>query len=66
MADVVKLDANNRRLVAQGLKRIRAGPDASRASAALLRVAGARRCATTFDFGFAWARASTPRAAWLT
>ena len=53
VADVVKLDANNRRLVAQGLKRVR-----SRAMpagiASLFSVSGrvAER-ATTFDFGFA-------------
>jgi len=53
VADVVKLDANNRRLVAQGLKRVRAGSlPAGMASlfAASGRVAAA---ATTFDFGFA-------------
>ena len=53
VADVVKLDANNRRLVAQGLKRIRAGylP----AGVASLFVAAGRKAnvATTFDFGFA-------------
>ena len=31
VADVVKLDANNRRLVAQGLRRIRAGQKIGRA-----------------------------------
>ena len=61
VADVVRLDANNRRLVAQGLKRIRAGQ----------MPAGPRRCcamagrqpamAATFDFGFALGRASTRR-----
>jgi single-stranded-DNA-specific exonuclease len=53
VADVVKLDANNRRLVAQGLKRIRAG-HLPCGMAALFKVAG-RECevATTFDFGFA-------------
>jgi len=53
VADVVRLDANNRRLVAQGLKRIRAGQMPA-GLAALFAVAGrdARR-ATTFDFGFA-------------
>ena len=53
VADVVKLDANNRRLVAQGLKRIRSGylP----AGVASLFVAAGRKAtvATTFDFGFA-------------
>ena len=53
VADVVKLDANNRRLVAQGLKRVRAGalpPGMSSLFAAAGRVAAN---ATTFDFGFA-------------
>ncbi|MES2536900.1 MAG: single-stranded-DNA-specific exonuclease RecJ [Pseudomonadota bacterium] len=53
VADVVKLDANNRILVAQGLKRIRAGR-MQPGIAALFRVAAreARR-ATPFDLGFA-------------
>ncbi len=53
IADVVKLDANNRRLVAQGLKRIRAGH--LPAGVASLFVAAGRKAdaATTFDFGFA-------------
>jgi single-stranded-DNA-specific exonuclease len=53
VADVVKLDANNRRLVAQGLKRIRAG--AVPAGLAALFNAAARQAsaATAFDFGFA-------------
>ena len=53
VADVVRLDANNRRLVAQGLKRIRAGRMQC-GVAALFQVAGrdARRAAA-FDFGFA-------------
>jgi single-stranded-DNA-specific exonuclease len=53
VADVVSLDANNRRLVAQGLKRIRSGqmPAGLRA---LFEVAGRDPgMATTFDFGFA-------------
>ena len=53
VADVVKLDANNRRLVAQGLKRIRAGylPPGM---ASLFKAAGRQAAmATTFDFGFA-------------
>ncbi|MEP6964096.1 MAG: DHHA1 domain-containing protein, partial [Polaromonas sp.] len=53
VADVVKLDANNRRLVAQGLKRIRAG-HLPPGIAALFKAAGRQaRVATTFDFGFA-------------
>jgi single-stranded-DNA-specific exonuclease len=53
VADVVKLDANNRRLVAQGLKRVRAG--ALPPGMAALFTAAARKAnvATTFDFGFA-------------
>jgi len=53
VADVVKLDANNRRLVAQGLKRIRAGR--MQPGVAALFNAAARRTerASAFDFGFA-------------
>ncbi|WP_046060498.1 single-stranded-DNA-specific exonuclease RecJ [Paracidovorax citrulli] len=53
VADVVRLDANNRRLVAQGLKRIRAGHMPA-GIAALFDAAGRKAAvATTFDFGFA-------------
>ena len=53
VADVVKLDANNRRLVAQGLRRIRAGALPA-GIAALFKAAGrSAPVATTFDFGFA-------------
>jgi single-stranded-DNA-specific exonuclease len=53
VADVVKLDANNRRLVAQGLKRVRAGALPA-GMAALFTAAGRKANAvTTFDFGFA-------------
>ncbi len=53
VADVVKLDANNRRLVAQGLKRVRAGTMPP-GLAALFTAAGRQAAAaTTFDFGFA-------------
>ena len=53
VADVVKLDANNRRLVSQGLKRVRAGV-LPPGLAALLQVAGCRTSACTArDFGFA-------------
>ncbi|NDZ12668.1 single-stranded-DNA-specific exonuclease RecJ [Variovorax sp. WS11] len=53
VADVVKLDANNRRLVAQGLRRIRAGVMPA-GVAALFKAAGRNAAAaTTFDFGFA-------------
>ncbi|MES1979478.1 MAG: single-stranded-DNA-specific exonuclease RecJ [Pseudomonadota bacterium] len=53
VADVVKLDANNRRLVAQGLRRIRAG-FLPAGLASLFTAAGRKaNVATTFDFGFA-------------
>ena len=53
VADVVRLDANNRRLVAQGLRRIRSGR-MQPGVAALFRAAG-RDCsrACGLDFGFA-------------
>ncbi len=55
VADVVKLDANNRRLVSQGLRRIRAG-QCPVGMAALFAVAARKSfAATTFDFGFALA-----------
>ena len=53
VADVVKLDANNRRLVAQGLKRIRSGR-MQPGLAALFSVAARHSArAAAFDFGFA-------------
>ncbi len=53
VADVVRLDANNRRLVAQGLKRVRAGRMPA-GMAALFEVAGRQpQRASSFDFGFA-------------
>ncbi|NIC40300.1 single-stranded-DNA-specific exonuclease RecJ [Aquabacterium sp. A08] len=53
VADVVKLDAANRRLVAQGLKRIRAGV-LPPGLVALFEVAARRPAqATAFDLGFA-------------
>jgi single-stranded-DNA-specific exonuclease len=53
VADVVRLDANNRLLVAQGLERIRAGR-MQPGVAALFRVAGREwRSAGAFDLGFA-------------
>ncbi|MBW8758821.1 MAG: DHH family phosphoesterase, partial [Burkholderiales bacterium] len=53
VADVVKLDPNNRRLVAQGLKRIRAGR-MQPGIAALFHVAARKHeRASAFDFGFA-------------
>ena len=52
VADVVKLDTNNRILVAQGLKRMRAGRMHA-GVAALFRAAGREASrATTFDLGF--------------
>jgi single-stranded-DNA-specific exonuclease len=53
VADVVRLDSNNRILVAQGLKRMRAGRMHA-GVAALFRVSGrAVRTASPFDLGFA-------------
>jgi single-stranded-DNA-specific exonuclease len=53
VADVVRLDANNRRLVAQGLRRIRAGRMHA-GVAALFAAAGREPLrASAFDFGFA-------------
>jgi single-stranded-DNA-specific exonuclease len=53
VADVVRLDANNRRLVAQGLKRIRAGHMPA-GLAALFEVAKRKSAqASSMDFGFA-------------
>lgn len=53
VADVVKLDANNRILVAQGLRRMRAGKMQA-GVAALFRVAGRQTAtASPFDLGFA-------------
>ena len=53
VADVVKLDANNRRLVAQGLKRIRAGALPAGLKALFTAAGRQAATATTFDFGFA-------------
>ncbi len=53
VADVVKLDANNRRLVAQGLKRIRAGQLPCGLASLFTAAARKHQAATTFDFGFA-------------
>ena len=53
VADVVRLDTNNRILVAQGLKRMRAG-SMQPGIAALFRIAGREaRQASPFDLGFA-------------
>jgi len=53
VADVVRLDAHNRRLVAQGLKRIRVG-QMPPGMAALFEVASRRTpLASSFDLGFA-------------
>jgi single-stranded-DNA-specific exonuclease len=52
IADVVPLDANNRNLVSQGLKRIRSGRGQAGINA-LLRAAGRRPDeVSSFDFGF--------------
>jgi single-stranded-DNA-specific exonuclease len=53
VADVVKLDANNRRLVAQGLKRIRAGQMQPGVAALFTAAARHPERASAFDFGFA-------------
>ena len=53
VADVVRLDANNRRLVAQGLKRIRAGQLQPGVAALFSAAARDARRASAFDFGFA-------------
>jgi len=53
VADVVKLDANNRRLVAQGLKRIRAGQMHAGVAALFSAASRDARRASAFDFGFA-------------
>ncbi len=53
VADVVKLDANNRRLVAQGLKRIRSGAMPAGVAALFTAAGRVAAVATSFDFGFA-------------
>ena len=53
VADVVRLDANNRRLVAQGLKRVRAGTMPAGLAALFVAAGRSAPVATTFDFGFA-------------
>ncbi|RXZ32484.1 single-stranded-DNA-specific exonuclease RecJ [Oxalobacteraceae bacterium CAVE-383] len=53
VADVVKLDANNRILVAQGLKRMRSGRMHAGVAALFRAAAREARRATPFDLGFA-------------
>jgi single-stranded-DNA-specific exonuclease len=53
VADVVKLDANNRRLVAQGLKRIRSGKMHAGVAALFSVASRSTERASAFDFGFA-------------
>jgi single-stranded-DNA-specific exonuclease len=53
VADVVKLDANNRRLVAQGLKRIRSGHLPAGVTSLFVAAGRQANAATSFDFGFA-------------
>ncbi|WP_341917021.1 single-stranded-DNA-specific exonuclease RecJ [Polaromonas sp. YR568] len=53
VADVVRLDANNRRLVAQGLKRIRSGALPAGLAALFTAAGRVTAVATGFDFGFA-------------
>jgi single-stranded-DNA-specific exonuclease len=52
VADVVKLDANNRRLVAQGLKRIRAGRMQAGITALFAAAGRDPQRASASDFGF--------------
>ena len=53
VADVVKLDGNNRRLVAQGLKRVRAGRMQAGVAALFAAAGRAPARAAGVDFGFA-------------
>jgi single-stranded-DNA-specific exonuclease len=53
VADVVKLDANNRRLVAQGLRRIRSARMQPGVAALFSAAARQPQRAAAFDFGFA-------------
>jgi len=53
VADVVRLDPNNRRLVAQGLKRVRAGALPPGLTSLFQAAGRSAPMATTFDFGFA-------------
>jgi len=53
VADVVRLDSNNRRLVAQGLKRIRSGALPAGVAALFTAAGRVAASATSFDFGFA-------------
>jgi single-stranded-DNA-specific exonuclease len=53
VADVVKLDPNNRRLVAQGLKRLKAHAFPAGIAALFVAAGRKRELASTFDFGFA-------------
>ncbi|RJG06478.1 single-stranded-DNA-specific exonuclease RecJ [Noviherbaspirillum cavernae] len=53
VADVVKLDANNRVLVAQGIKRMRAGRMHAGVAALFRAASREARKATPFDLGFA-------------
>ena len=53
VADVVKLDANNRRLVAQGLARVRKGQMPAGMTALFAAAGRTREKCTSQDFGFA-------------
>ena len=66
VADVVKLDANNRRLVAQGLKRIRSGRMQAASRRCSPRQAASRRAPRLSTSALLWARGSTPPGAWPT
>jgi single-stranded DNA-specific DHH superfamily exonuclease len=62
VADVVKLDANNRRLVAQGLKRVRAGAPATPVWPPCSVPRGARHAwPPPSTSALPWGRASTRR-----
>ncbi len=63
VADVVKLDANNRLLVTQGLQRIRSGRMQAGLRALYAVAAREPRSASAFDLGLRWVRASTRPAA---
>ncbi len=53
VADVVKLDPNNRRLVAQGLKRLKVQAFPAGIASLFIAAGRKRELASTFDFGFA-------------
>ncbi len=66
VADVVKLDANNRRLVAQGLQRIRKGNMQAAFAVCMRRQAALTARQPPQTLALHWARASTPPGDWPT